>query len=326
MMKKAFIILGIMLFAIGAGLGSDLQAGGWPVDEISSIELLVVYGAGGSTDIIARQVAPVLEEVLGVTVTIRNVSGAAGLTGANYAISTGRNDGSLIFTLTTTPAYMSSHTTPDAIVFDPREITHIGRVGQWRNDLSIRMDEDRFTNWEEFLAYSKDNPGEVVVGLNGIGHTTHITMEWLAREEGIDWIMIPFDSGIENVTALAGGHIDAAASVVSWMPMADQIAPILVFDDHHIPGYEDVPTLREVGFDYSAPSLFAVSAPAGVPEERVQILQDALQKATEDERVIEAMARYEMIVDFWTSQRLAQEIDERYVELGELLREIGLAE
>lgn len=325
-MKKMIGILSLLFLLLGISLGGYVQGESWPVDEIDTIELIVVYGAGGSTDIIARQVAPVLEEVLGVNVTIRNVSGAAGLTGANYAYSTERNDGSVIFTLTTTPAYMSSHTTPGAIEFDPRELTHIGRVGQWRNDLAIRKDEDRFSNWEEFLAYSKENPGEVVVGLNGIGHTTHITMEWLAMEEDVDWIMIPFDSGIENVTALAGGHVDASASVVSWMPMQDEIKPILVFDNHHIPGYEDVPILREVGYDYSAPSLFAFSAPPGVPEDRVKLLQDAIEEATKDDRVKEAMARYELIVDFWTSQRLQQEIDDRYVELGELLREIGLAE
>ena len=185
-MKKTLVSILALLLIFGLGASQLVSADeGWPANELDEIEIVIVYGAGGSTDIVTRQMERYISEYLGVDIVLTNMSGAAGLTGANYVYSNADNDGSTIFTLTTTPAYFSSHTTPDIVEFDPRELTHIAKVGQWRNDLSIQKDDDRFSNWDEFLAYSKENPGEVIVGLNGIGHTTHITMEWLALEEDV---------------------------------------------------------------------------------------------------------------------------------------------
>ena len=106
--------------------------------------------------------------------------------------------------------------------------------------------------------------------------------------------------------------------------MADEIEPILVFDEFHIPGYEDVPYLKELGYDWTAPSLLAFSAPPGVPQERVDILREAIEYAANQEAVLEAMAGYEMFVDFWTGEELLQDIEDRYDVLGNILEEMGL--
>ncbi len=326
-MKKALVIVLAVAFLVGAGFSNQTAVEASSLaDEIDELEIVVTYGAGGSTDVTVRQMEPHLEEHLGIDITISNVSGAAGLTGANYAHGTDRDDGSLMFTLVTTPAYFAPHTTPDTIEFDPRyDLTHIARVGQWRNDLAIRKDDDRFDNWEEFLEYSRENPGEVTVGLNGIGHTTHITMEWLSMQEDVDWTFVPYDSGSENVSALAGGHVDASASVVSWAGMEDEIEPIVAFDNEPIPGYEDVPYLQELGYDWTAPSLLSFAAPEGVPEDRVEELAEAIEYAVTQDDVLDVMGEYEMFVDFWPGEELQQDIEERYDVLGELMEEIGLA-
>ncbi len=249
------------------------------------LTMIVPYGAGGGSDQLARAMASAMEEVAGLSFQVVNKPGGGG-TAAIPDFMLARPDGYTIMeaiddAVTAFAAgEISENPAEDWIPICLTQITF--------NQIYIRADEDRFTDWASFVAYAKEHPGEVTVANLGKAQSMErITMTQLEDATGIQVKQIAFDKPAERYGALLGGHVDALfeqpGDVRNFME-AGQIKPILTFLDQRPDLFADVPTHREVGADFVPLTRFrGFYVKAGTPDDRVAFLEEACHAGFETE-------------------------------------------
>ena len=176
------------------------------------VTLIVPWPAGGSTDQVMRALATATEKYLGQTVVVENKAGAGGTLGAT-AMVTAKPDG---YTVTQIPitVFRIPHTTK--VGFDPlTDLTYLIGISGYTFGVAVRADAP-WKTWEELVDYAKANPGKLSYGTPGANTSLHITMEEIAYRYGIKWTHVPFRGNADNMQALLGGHVDAAADATGW--------------------------------------------------------------------------------------------------------------
>ena len=176
------------------------------------LRILVPYSAGGTSDAAARLVAEPLGKQLGQSVIVENRGGAGGLV-ATEAFFKLPPDG---YTLLLTGAG------PVAIIPPTKHVSYemerdalpLGLI--WRSPQMLAINTKLpFKSIAELVAYAKANPGKLTFGSAGVGALTHLSIELLKRQAGIDVTHVPHRSTGGTLPALIGGHIDATFGDVS---------------------------------------------------------------------------------------------------------------
>ena len=151
----------------------------------------------------------------------------------------------------------------------------------------IRTDEDRFTDLNSLVEYSKAHPGELNWGTGAAGGMWHLAILNIFNAAGISGNVVPNSGGGTSVgLALANGDIDVAVfSPVDCMAQIDanQIVPIASMTEERMEALPDVPTAKESGYDVVTMSTRGYLAPKGTPADVVAILEDAIKQAVESD-------------------------------------------
>jgi tripartite-type tricarboxylate transporter receptor subunit TctC len=106
---------------------------------------------------------------------------------------------------------------------------------------------------------AKANPGKINYGTPGAGTSLHITMEQIAKRQGIKWTHVPFKGNAEAMNALLGGHIHAVADSSGWAPLVSAGRfRLLVTWGAARANWPDVPTLQ-IGIDMVSNSPFGIA-------------------------------------------------------------------
>src|SRR5699024_3808573 len=197
-------ILGIILFVFFlTGCGSDeanSEGDNYPKDNI---EVTVPYSAGGGTDILARNVAEVLEKDLETSIVVTNKTGGGGEIGMEE-ISRDQSDGYNLGVLNF----------PDNVVLSAYQDTEYNNedfeyLASYTESPAVLVSaKDRFKDLDELVDYAKENPGEVTVGVASDAHV--YTMVSLEEEAGIELSPVMNESGNESYNSVLGGHVDVA--------------------------------------------------------------------------------------------------------------------
>jgi len=247
------------------------------------ITMIVPYGAGGGSDQLARAMASAMEEVADLQFQVVNKPGGGG-TAAIPDFMLARADGYTILEAIddAVTSYASGkireNPAEDWIPICMTQITF--------NQIYIRAGEDRFSDWESFVAYAKENPGQVTVANVGtVGSMELVTMRQIQEMAGIETKAIAFDKPAERYGALLGGHVDALfeqpGDVKAFLE-AGEIEPILTIFDEKPEAFADVPTHREVGGEFEPLTRFrGFYVKGGTPEPIVDYLGSVCREAFE---------------------------------------------
>ena len=252
-----------------------------------SITWIVPYTPGGITDTRARQIGEVLAEELGQTVLIENRPGAGGTVGLGAAARS-RPDGYTVVygTLGTLAAAPSLY---KDLPYNPLEdFVPIHMMAN--SNLTVIAHPDRpYNTLAELAAYAKEHPGEVTVGLSGIGTMTHLASELFMNTAGIEMLKVPYQGSSPAMTDLVGGRLDVVFDYqVSTQGHFDagSVKILGVTSPERMEAFPDAPTMAESGFgDATTGSWAGLYAPAGTPPEVVAILTDAFDKAMKSDTI-----------------------------------------
>jgi len=258
--------------------GSALAQANYPDRPI---QMIVAYSAGGGTDIAARTLAPFMGKYLNGTVTVVNKPGAGGEVGFTE-LAMAKPDGYTIGFINTpnlvtipiqrqTRYQLESFTPVSNVVNDPGGV-------QVRPDSNIK-------SVAELVEYAKANPNAVTYGTTGIGSDDHLAMLALERQTGIKMTHVPFPGSSAVRSALLGGHITLGVFNMGEAVMMlneKQIRSLGQMGETRWEMAADIPTFREQGFDIVQGSARGIATPAGVPDEIVQKLAEAVKKSIED--------------------------------------------
>ena len=149
--------------------------------------------------------------------------------------------------------------------------------------LVVRSDAP-WNTFKEFIDYAKTNPGKIRYSTAGPGTPQHLVMERLALKEKIKWTHIPFDGGGPAVSALLGDHVEALSQTTEWKKHVEsgRLRLLAVYGEKRMNDFPNVPTLLELGYGITAPSLISIVGPKGLSPQVVETLHGAFKKAMED--------------------------------------------
>ncbi len=199
---------------IGSGLAAALALAAWAGGAQAQsfparpVTLIVPWAAGGSTDIGMRALATATEKHLGQSIVVENRPGGSGTLGPGQMAATAKPDG---YTLAQLPITVFRFPFMTKTTFDPaKDFSYIIGVSGYTFGVVVKPDAP-WKTFPELLAEAKANPGKINYGSPGPGTSLHITMEQIAKRQGIKWTHVPYKGSAETSTAILGGHIHAVA-------------------------------------------------------------------------------------------------------------------
>ena len=308
-MKKAFartlalvMTMAMVLTGCGSSGGDKSNAGSasgsssnattdWPKETVT---MVVPYSAGGDTDTYCRQMCKLLGEKLGVNFVVVNTTGGSGVV-ASTSVMTAKNDGyTALFHHTGVMMTQEAAESNEFSFQDDFEV--VGTIA--RDDtyaLICRADDTRFSNLEEMIAWAKANPGQLRFSVTYYG-ATHAVAAAMEKTMGIEMNQIDVGSSTaDRLTAFMADQCDVL--VVNYMNIADYVengdfVVMGVCADERLPGLEDVPTLKEQGYDVVQPKLYEVRMPKGTDQAIVDKLSAAMAEVAEDPAFQETLSTY----------------------------------
>jgi len=288
------------------------------------VTVIVAMEAGGTIDVSVRAMAPGASSALGQPLIVENKGGGGG-TVALAVIATAKPDG-----------YTLCASNCDAVVitclmqnvpFKPlRSFTSIMGFAMSEHTALLVKSDSTWKTFKEFIDYAKKNPGKIKYSSAGIGTGMHIAMEVIAKKEGIKWVHVPYKGTAPARTALLGGHVDACSSGLGWLPFVESGA-LRVLATHgreRLPGYPDVPTLKELGYGFVNDTIHAVLGPAGLPPEVVKKLETAFTKGTETPEFKTAVENLYVTPILLKSKEYDLHLKERWGRMEKMFKEIGI--
>ncbi len=240
------------------------------------VQMIVPFGPGGTTDIMARLLQEELGRALGTTVVVINTAGAGGAIGMAQA-ARAKPDGHTIAMTTVGPQ-----------VIQPARRNNTGYTADSFDYLCgtydvplltmVRADSPHKT-LDDLVAWARANPAKYNYGSSGIATSLHIAMLQLNKHYGVAGTHVPYRSTGDMIVPLKNGEIEALNETP---PVATQhgLRPLMVLADVAPAGFEAVPTAKQAGIPVRGTVWGGLVAPKGLPAEVRQKIEAACQRAT----------------------------------------------
>ncbi|SDB74501.1 tripartite tricarboxylate transporter substrate binding protein [Belnapia rosea] len=257
------------------------------------LRLLVTWPPGGTTDILARQLAPQLSARLGQPVVVENRGGASGAIGA-AELARAPNDGHSFGMVTSTviSAALLSRTAYDPL----RDLTPILLLARVANILVVHPALPVRTV-PELIALAKAQPGKLTFGSPGIGSAVHISGEMFKLAAGVDMVHAPYRGGGPALADVVAGHIQLMfGNASSTLPFVrdGSLRAIAVTSGTRAAYLPEVPTISETLPGFAVDEWYAVLGPAGmapaVAERLNAAFMDIVTQPAERARLLEGGA------------------------------------
>ena len=304
------------------GLPALAQAQAFPDQPI---RMIVPFAAGGPADIIARVVARVMTERLGRPVVVESRAGAGGVIGVDAAAKA-RPDGHMLVMASSGAIVILPHLRSN-MPYDPlRDLAPVGQVLGVPQIVSAAPGLG-IRSLAELVAMARARPGQLAFGSAGIGSSLHMAGELLKLRTGIDITHIPYPGAAPAVTDLLAGRIQillADVPALIGQVRAGALPALAVTAEQRIAVLPDVPTAIEAGVPgLVSETWYGVLGPAGIPPERVMILNAAIRAATEEGEARRVLTEQGGRIVSDSPEAFAAFIRQTYAAWGEVVRATG---
>ncbi len=287
------------------------------------VSLIVPYSAGGASDTVARIYASELEQSLGTSIVVSNVTGASGAIGLEQV----RNSNPDGYTI----AYMPVESTMlKALGFtdlSTDDFRFIGRAMTIPAAVTVRADAP-WDTFEDFINYAKEHPGEIQVGNSGTGSIWHIAAASIEKECGVQFTHVPFDGAAPAVAALLGDNIQAVTvspSEVKNNVDSGDFKVLCVLGESRSSVVPDVPTAQELGIDITIQGWGGFAVPKDTPQAVIDILEKASETAINSDSVKKTLADRGYEHAYLSGSDMDQKASEELAYYSELIPELGIA-
>lgn len=270
-------------FALALSVGfAALAAPAASADEHFNhvVRIVVPFAPGGTSDILARIIAPKLQSAIGQTVIVENKPGAAGNLGAD-AVAKAPKDGHTLLlmdvgSLATAPSLFSN------LTYDvEKDLAPVGMVMFAPYVLAVHPSVPAKTI-EELIAFSRANPGKLAVANSGVGAINHITALVMEKELKLDWKNVPYKGGAAASRAVVSGEsnmvLNGATATLPFVT-SGQLVGLAVSGKNRLKSLPNAPTFKEAKLPATeAGTPQGLLTTGGTPPAVVQRLSDELRK------------------------------------------------
>lgn len=274
----------LALLALGGLLSLAAQAqGSWPT---RGLRIVVPFAPGGTTDILARAVAPELARALGQPVVVENRAGAGGNLGAEVVAKAPADGYTLL--MGTVGTHGINKSLYSKLPYDPqKDFAPITLVAGVPNVMVMNAENAKALGIQsvpDFIRYARANPGKLNMASSGSGTSIHLAGELFKSMTGTFMTHIPYTGSSPALLGLVSGQVDVMFdNLPSALPLvkAGKLKAFAVTSAQRSGATPELPTVEEAaqlkGFEAS--SWFGLLAPAGTPAEVVLRVQQETSKA-----------------------------------------------
>jgi putative tricarboxylic transport membrane protein len=292
------------------------------------IEFVCFFSPGGGSGIFAEMVGSIMEKEKIVPVAMPRVfkPGGGGAVGMAYLAEKSGN-----------PYFLGSTTNP--VILTPLAVSLTGKKTITHKDFTkisiLAFDEmaivvkydSPYKNIKELIAAAKAKAKSVKFGGTAAGGTDSLLVAALAKAAGVQFNYIAFQGGGEVNAALLGGHIDAiSANPTEILPQVEgkTMRILAIASEKRLPGFKDLPTLKESGYNAVFNTHRGLMAPAGISPEAVAYYENASKKLSESAAFKKYIADNNMTPAFMGSAESAKYMDDFADYAAGLMRDLGV--
>ena len=257
------------------------------------IRLIVPFGAGSATDVIARQVTPKISELLGRQVVVDNRAGASGTIGAT-AVAKAPADGYTLL-LGTVPTNAIAPSLDKNLPYDAvKDFAAVARIATSPYVLAVSATVP-VHSVTELIAYAKARPGDLNYASTGNGTGTQLAAAFFNSRAGLNIKHIPYNGIGPLSTDLSSGTVHMIFyPYQGLLPLiqSGKVRVLATTGAKRSPSTPDLPTMVEQGMsDFTVGAWQGIYAPAGTPADRIQLLYNAIRKAMADPQVAASVTK-----------------------------------
>jgi tripartite-type tricarboxylate transporter receptor subunit TctC len=325
--RRATISIAIAA-ALQFSLQSVAQAQVWPSKPV---RIVVPFAAGGTTDILARAIAPELQKAFGQPFVVENRAGAGGNVGTEAVAKS--NDGHTILMGTVGTHGINKALYP-TLPFDPvKDFSPITVVAYVPNVMVMNADKARalsINSVPDFIKYAKANPGKLNMASSGNGTSIHLAGELFKSMSGTYMVHFPYRGSGPALLDMIGGSMDVMFdNLPSALPQikSGKLKALAVTSSARSSALPDAPTVEQAGGammkGFEASSWFGLLAPASMPAAQVQRLQQETAKALERPEVKERLVAQGALPGGNSPADFAKHIDAEIAKWAKVVKASG---
>ena len=269
----------VMVFLSILSWSAMLHAATYPERPIT---LVVPFGAGGSVDLSARNLADAMEKHLKQPVVVVNKPGGS-MTIGGYAVASAKPDGYTLGLLAASGSIPEVFTYFYSAPYSSTDFRPILPVTVLVLTITVREDAP-WNSLKELIEFARNNP-RTKYGHNGRSMVQYMAMTTIAKKEKIAFVDVPFDGDPSQITALLGGNIPVITPTFSPIkPLLDakKIRILAVLNQKRCEFLPDIPTINEMGYELPGATWTGLFAPKGTPDGVVKRIEEVVQKIREE--------------------------------------------
>jgi len=255
-------LLASLVLALATSAGAQAQS--WPSKPVT---LVVPFPPGGSTDAIARAIAPSLSKTFGQSFVVDNKAGATGTIGA-AAVKRAAPDGYTFLVTSLGPLVIAPHLIKGMQYDALKDFDLITMAVQAPNVLVVPASSP-LKSLADVIAHEKAQPNKMTFASSGNGSSDHLTAELFWLESGTSGIHVPYKGGGPAITDLLGGQVEASFQNVNAVLQhirSGKLRPLAVTGAKRSPVLPEVPTMAEAGVkNVDVYSWQGIAGPKGLP-------------------------------------------------------------
>jgi tripartite-type tricarboxylate transporter receptor subunit TctC len=303
-MKKKRFFLRAMALALSAlpwlAAAQDFKA---------PIRLIVPYGAGGSTDAMARAVAPTLSKELGQPVLIENKPGANGQIGTQF-VKTAPGDGTVFLFTLDHSVVIVPFVTPN-VNYSAKDFQNVGKVGRFQWVFATPRSGPA-TTLPEFIKAAQRDPGLRNFGVPIVGGVPQIMGDAFAQKADVAMTVVPFAGAAPLMPQLMGGQLASGIVGVGEalsMSKSGKVRLLGISGAKRSSILPEVPTFEELGLPgVKLGTLYSVFAPKTLPRSMAERMNAALRLAVKDPQVVHSAREMSIELESSTLEESQREI------------------
>ena len=308
---------------------TSVWAQAWPSKPV---RIVVPFAAGGTTDILARAIAPELTRAFGQSFFVENKAGAGGNLGAEI-VAKSPGDGYTLL-MGTVGTHGINRALYAKLPYDPiKDFVPITVVAGVPNVMELNADFAKAHNIhsvQDFIAYAKANPGKVNMASSGNGTSIHLAGELFKSMAGVYMVHFPYRGSNPALLDMIGGSMDVMFdNLPSSLPhiKSGKLKALAVTSSQRSGALPDVPTVEEVGGPalkgFEASSWFGLLAPAGTSMDVVNRIQQEVAKALATPAVKEKLLAQGAIPGGNTPSEFVKFIDAEHTKWAKVVKASG---
>lgn len=285
------------------------------------VQIIVPFPAGGGLDIMARIIVKHGEKYLNNKFVVVNKVGGGGIIGFNE-ISKSKPDGYTIGFVS--PTVLTSQYTITDCPFTHKDFIPLVQLSADFHSLiiknSLKMD------FKQFIDHVKKSPQKVSMSMGGQWNSHDFFRLKLEKFFGIKFLRIPFQGGAPAVQAVAGGHVDSSTPFVAeGLPSIEgkMVTAIAVSGTERASALPNIPTIKEMGYDFFHISWRALGVPVGTPQQIIDSLDMVFTKTFSDQEFLKDFIKAGVNPRFRNHQEFVKYYGDEYGQYATLLKQLG---